>query len=277
MSKIFLFVLFFGAISPAFGQAKYYFKVVDADTKSPLAYVNVGIPGKKSGTVTNEAGTCSLGIITLWGKDSLTISSIGYFPKSLLIESIIERPNAHDTLTIALQKQVYQLREAVVRSHEYSKPLVIGSTYSGKAISGGFYQNSLGSELGFRVEVKKHPYLLKKFSCNIASNKFDTVVFRLNIYTLKDGLPSKNILAENVIATFNQKSGKLDIDLSPYYIELTESVVISLEWIKDLGPVDGLQFSFGLLGNGVYYRNASQQYWEKSGKGTPGFNVTVLK
>lgn len=265
------------SLNHVLAQAHYNFKVIDADTKSPLAFVNVGIPGKKSGTVTNENGQCSLGIITLWGKDSLTISSIGYFTKSLLIEQIIERPNAHDTLVIALHRQVYQLKEAIVRSHEYSKSLVLGSTYSGKAISGGFYDNSLGSELGFKVEVKKHPYLLKKFSCYIAENKFDTVIFRLNIYTLKDDLPATNILTQNVIATFNHANGKLDIDLSEYYIELTESVVVSLEWIKDLGPVGGLRFSFGLLGNGLYYRHASQQAWEKSRKGTPGFNVTVLR
>ena len=53
-------------------------RVLDAEDKTPLAYVNVGVPGKNLGTITHEDGTFTLDIDSLLVNDSLAISTAGY-------------------------------------------------------------------------------------------------------------------------------------------------------------------------------------------------------
>ena len=55
-------------------------KIIDADSKIPLEYVNIGVIGKDKGTVCDKAGVFSLELPERFDNDTLRISIVGYDP-----------------------------------------------------------------------------------------------------------------------------------------------------------------------------------------------------
>jgi len=60
-------------------------KIVDADTKNPIGYVNIGVVGGYKGTVCDNDGSFSLNLSQQNDFDTLRISIIGYYPISFTV------------------------------------------------------------------------------------------------------------------------------------------------------------------------------------------------
>jgi len=144
-------------------------------------------------------------------------------------------------------------------------------------VSASFKKNSLGAELGIKVSVKHPQTHIRKLMFNITANKLDTFpVFRLNIYTEDaKGYPGTNVLTQNIIIVPKEKTGYIEFDLEPYHIFVNDDVFIAIEWLKDLGDLKGLYFSTKLAGSSTYYRQASQDKWEKVNSIGIGINAEV--
>ncbi len=111
----------------------------------------------------------------------------------------------------------------------------------------------------------------------IAENEFDTLRFRLNIYSLQDGLPADHLINENIVfSVTNVPPGTLTIDVSKYNIVVQEDFIVSLEWIEDMGSGE-LRFSCRVYGQPIFYRYTSQDQWHKSRRGSIGLAVTILE
>ena len=67
----------------------------------------------------------------------------------------------------------------------------------------------------------------------------------------------------------------ISLDLMPNNIFVDDDVFVSIEWIKDLGNVKGLNFSTKLIGSPTYARMTSQDKWEKLGTIGIGLHVEV--
>jgi len=82
-------------------------KVVDSDTKEPLPFVNVSFKGTTTGTITDFNGDFFLETRT--AKDSLTVSYVGYNPKTVPVKK-----GVYQELNIELKPESIMLDAVVV-------------------------------------------------------------------------------------------------------------------------------------------------------------------
>ena len=139
----------------------------------------------------------------------------------------------------------------------------------------GFKSNNLGYELGTVMKVKKSPAYIENLNFNIAKNLYDSVTFRVNIYKMKNGMPSESILTEPIFVTTAIKTGTLTIDVKKYSLQVDGDFLVSLEWIKNLQG-NGLYFCAGLFNADSFKRNTSQGKWEPIEKVGMGFYSTII-
>jgi hypothetical protein len=251
-------------------------KVVDMVTRDALAYVNIGIPEKNTGTVTQHDGSFLINADAGLLLDSLRISMVGYQPRTYAISDFVNRSKP---LVILLKRNITELTEAVVIA-KHLPTKIKGNTTVSRFISIGLPLKFLGSETGIKIRVGKDPVLLKNFSFNISDNRLDTALFRMNIYNFKNGVPFENILQQNVLIPVGKQTGRYTINLTDYRIIVKGDLLISLEWIEgsSSGPQKGAIFlSAGFLNSATWHRLTSQGKWEKANGVGIGFNTMIQK
>lgn len=92
-------------------------RIVDAHTRIPLPFVNLGIIGKLQGTTSNSEGIFHLGVTLNNMNDTLRVSFMGYKNAMIVIR------NAIDTaVEIELHPKLISLQEVIVRT---SDPLIL--------------------------------------------------------------------------------------------------------------------------------------------------------
>lgn len=242
--------------------------VLDSETNEPIPYANIGIPKKNHGTVSDLNGKFELTITEKHLNDSIRISSIGYKPRSILAQDLLQ------STTVFLPPQIMELKEVLVTSKKL-KERVIGNTTKSKSLRGGFKNASLGHELGIFFNNGKKSTLIKSFQTNIVSNTDQDMRFRLNFYNADGGMPHEKIVAQNIIFSIDNPGGMFSLDLSSYNIMIQEDFFCTLELVENQDPGDVIFFSAGLLGNKLIYRETSHANWEKIGILGIGFNLTV--
>jgi len=242
--------------------------VKDAKTGETLPFVNVGIVGKATGTVSNESGKYSI-TLNNNAADSLRFSMVGYRPQAFAVKELATRQGA---LNISLIPEVKQLKEVKVTNRKW-KTAVLGNTTKSQGTNAGFTSNALGHEIGAIIKIKKSPTWLKEFNASIVENVLsDSVKMRLNIYSVKDGLPDQNLLHQNILVTVHKGDKGVHINLEPYNVMVEDKFFISLEWIQSARG-HGVTFSASLLSSAIIARETSQAAWEKIGIAGVGFNV----
>ncbi len=243
-------------------------RVLDAEDKTPLAYVNVGVPGKNLGTVTNEDGAFKLDIDSLLVDDSLAISTAGYKMQVISLKRI---PGI-----ILLDRRSGGLPAAVV-TQGVRRRKILGNTTTSKLVSVGFPTRFLGAEIGVRMTLGKRPRHLEKFHCHVSDTRVDSAVFRLNIYRVVNGKP-ENIMQRSILFSIRSGPGDYTVDLSGLNLSLSGDVVISLELLKIysvLPSPGGVYFSAAFFNSGTWHRLTSQAAWTKARGIGVGFNVEV--
>ena len=106
----------------------------------------------------------------------------------------------------------------------------------------------------------------------------DSCTFRLNIYSLKDGMPDKNLLTQNIIKAIRNQPGSYAIDLSPYRLFIDGTIFVSLEWIagKASSGNGAVFFSAGMLSSS-YHRKTTEADWVKFKGLGAAFNLEVMQ
>jgi len=246
-------------------------RIIDADSKNPIGYVNIGVVGKNRGTVSNKDGQFSLEVKPENYKDTLRLSTIGYQPVNFIVEDInrILVINSNG-LVIELSKYIPVLTEVIITPRKFKKK-VIG--YKGKLGHVVFDQSMMAdtglfnsaddsliikylkdtsscSEWGTVLEIKKAPAYIQDINFVIKSNKYkNTILFRLNIYEKKEGFHGNNILhrilTEPIIVSSTIEKGILKIDLAKYNIYVENDFLVAMEWVEG---VKGVGFGAGLKG-----------------------------
>ena len=247
-------------------------QVIDAATKEPLPYVNIGLLNKNIGTVSDEAGYFEFEVNTEQNsRDTLRFSMIGFQTKSYTLNDFINQ----NEIEVYLTEKSTALDEVILSSKRKNyQTKILGNKTTSKALYAAFTSNKLGNEMGFIVRARKHPMILKKFNISLVENDYGPIKFRLNIYDVLNGLPNKTLLKENIFIETEESSGIVSLDLTPYEIILDQDFFIAIEWIEDLGP-GKLYFSGGFFGAPLFAREVSQGTWEKIGTASVGMNVEV--
>ena len=250
----------------------------DAASGEPLAYVNIGVVGKDVGTVSDAQGRFQLTIEEQYNQDELKISMVGYQPRSFAVADFTEQLKQDPKVT--LTEAIVTLEEVLIEDKRYRgrklKERIIGNTKAVTTNRTYFAFNALGNEMGIYIDVKRNPTFVQEFNLYITENKYDTFKFRLNFYSVKNGLPDKNLLDKNIIASFAKKEGKLSVDLRQYNIMLEDDVIVTMKWIEELGE-HGLAFATGGNWNRrAIVRHTSQGDWKEGGPPI-GITLTVLQ
>ncbi len=247
-------------------------QVIDAATKEPLPYVNIGLLEKNIGTVSDETGYFELEVNTEQNsRDTLRFSMIGFETKSYTLNDFINQ----NEIEVYLTEKSTALDEVILNSKRKNyQTKILGNKTTSKALYAAFTSNKLGNEMGFIVRARKHPMILKKFNISLVENDYGSIKFRLNIYDVLNGLPNKTLLTDNLFIETEESTGIVSLDLTPYEIILDQDFFIAIEWIEDLGP-GKLYFSGGFFGAPLFAREVSQGTWEKIGTASVGMNVEV--
>ena len=226
-----------------------------------IPYVNIGIPAKAFGIITDENGFFKFKITTEKDNDTLQITSIGYFPVVMSIADF--KKSCSKNTPIILSEEVYQLETTTVRPDEYETK-VLGTTTVADLecvnLSGlrqkdtasirrykekGLSEKSAGIEIGNKISIKKgQQTFIDKIQFKACLGENDTAIFRINIYSegkttkrvltpigMVKVINSNNELKEPIIIKSIGKTQVHEIDVSKQNIEVTDDFIIALECI----------------------------------------------
>ena len=272
--KTFLFLFAFLLCIPVL-NAQYILqgRIIDALTKEPLPFVNVGVLKKELGTVSNEDGFFFLEVPDVFAKETLRFSMIGFDQRDFQVADLEAILLSNNTLVLA--EQTTFLEEVVLTAEKKWDTRVSGNATTSKLLITGFTSNQLGNEIALFVKVKKTPAYIEGIQFSVVENIYPEVRFRVNVYSSEYRFPDENILKENIFVTLEQSEGIISVDLKEYDILVDDDVFISLEWIdEDLGS-EGLWFSAGVFGKSIYARSTSQAEWKKQRGLSLGMSVTL--
>ena len=272
--KTFLFLFAFLLCIPVL-NAQYILqgRIIDALTKEPLLFVNVGVLKKELGTVSNEDGFFFLEVPDVFAKETLRFSMIGFDERDFQVADLEAILLSNNTLVLA--EQTTFLEEVVLTAEKKWDTRVSGNATTSKLLITGFTSNQLGNEIALLVKVKKTPAYIEGIQFSVVENIYPEVRFRVNVYSSEYRFPDENILKENIFVTLKQSEGIISVDLKEYDILVDDDVFISLEWIdEDLGS-EGLWFSAGVFGKSIYARSTSQAEWKKQRSLSLGMSVTL--
>lgn len=173
--------VFFG--QSVFAQSDLIGQVLDAATKEPLLYVNIGLINKNIGTVSDDYGYFELDVnAKLNAQDTLLFSMIGFESKSFVLKDFLDQ----QLIEISLTKKATELDEVILtwdRKTKYQTK-ILGNKTTSKLLYAAFTTNKLGNEMGFVVRARKRPMILKKFNVSLVENDYGPIKFRLNFYDL---------------------------------------------------------------------------------------------
>lgn len=272
--KTFLFLFAFLLCIPVL-NAQYILqgRIIDALTKEPLPFVNIGVLKKELGTVSNEDGFFFLEVPDVFAKETLRFSMIGFDERDFQVADLEAILLSNNTLVLA--EQTTFLEEVVLTAEKKWDTRVSGNATTSKLLITGFTSNQLGNEIALFVKVKKTPAYIEGIQFSVVENIYPEVRFRVNVYSSEYRFPDGNILKENIFVTLKQSEGIISVDLKEYDILVDDDVFISLEWIdEDLGS-EGLWFSAGVFGKSIYARSTSQAEWKKQRGLSLGMSVNL--
>lgn len=241
--------------------AQEYTGIVKDKNQKGIPYVNLGIPAKAFGIITDENGAFKFKVTSEKDTDTLQITSIGYFPMVMSIADF--KKTCSQNTPIVLTEEVYQLETTVVRPNEYETK-VLGTTSVADLecvnLSGlkqkdtasvrrykekGLSDKSAGIEIGNKISIKKgQQTFIDKIQFKACLGENDTAVFRINIYSegktvkrvltpigLVKVINSNNELKEPIIIKSIGKTQVHEIDVSKQNIQVTNDFIIALECI----------------------------------------------
>jgi hypothetical protein len=257
MERLFILPLLLLLIAKINAQQVCKGVLLDSANKQPVEFANIGIVGKGIGTVTNDKGEFNFTLPDSLSNEKIKVSMIGYKTKTYPAKDFQRQTK------IFMSESAVTLKEVAVTPKK-PKVKILGNETKTTHVSAGFVSNQLGCELAIRLNIKEPQTHLRKFFLNIVYNKLEKPIFRFNVYSVdKNGFPKENILTQNIIIEPKITPGLIEFDLTPYQIYVDDDVFIAVEWIKDLGNTKDLAFSAKLIGSSTYFRNASQDKWNK--------------
>ncbi|MXV52991.1 TonB-dependent receptor [Pedobacter sp. HMF7647] len=118
MKRILLIIILFSSLGLYAQQAKISGTASDSLTAKPLSGASIKVKGKTNGTTTDAQGNFSLNIANLKFPLLLSVSSVGYENKEILVN------NAGEAVRITLNQQVVLLNEVVTAASRVSENIL---------------------------------------------------------------------------------------------------------------------------------------------------------
>lgn len=229
----------------------------------PISYCSIGIKNSEVGAITDENGNFSIEIPENFTQSHLIFDATGYKEVSKSIEEIQQNS------VIILKEKEVSLAEVIVKSEKMKEKIIGQKTRPMLTFSKMFDENVPTIEQGNIFEI--YPTTkLNAFNFHIIpSSKFEEITLKVNIYSVKNGLPVESILDENIIYKTSTTAWQ-KIDLTPYKFRFknVEQIAVTLQLVR-YKKLDQEDFVFGIsakksLGKDLLFRYQSQGNWEAS-------------
>ena len=240
-------------------------KVVSEADGTTLAYVNIGIVGTSTGTISDANGAFELYLNeTINEEQVVRFSYLGYESKNYTIASL----RLLNGTAIKLKKTGITLKTVEVRP-DLLTAKVIGhqKTKTGRATNFSISKKpnqNLGAAIGRRFTIKKMSQL-ETFKFYVSANNFDTIRFRVNIYDIKNGRPNQLLNQADLITTLiDHKKGWASVDLSAHPLFVKADVIVVVEWIAHSKKGRFLQLPITMPAFAThFYKYGSQDKWKR--------------
>jgi CarboxypepD_reg-like domain len=301
-----LIVVFFSLSIHCFSQ-DYKGAILDSKTQKGIPYVNIGIPIRAYGIISNESGEFSIKITSEKDTDTMLVSSIGYNTLYLTVKQFKTICDNHTS--IYLKEAVYDLATTTVRPNEYETKIMgaknaadlecmVLDNFKNKpnsedtvarkiAKEKGLTDRSFGFEIGNKIKIDKgQETYIDKIQFKTCLEPNDTAIYRINIYsegaTLRKFLTpigmikvvnSQNELKEPIIIKVIGKTEVHDIDVSPQNIKVTDDFMVALECLYSSNDKMIIGAAGSFFGStDLLYRNSVMSSWVK----LPLINITFI-
>lgn len=250
-------------------------RIVDENRRA-VSYAAIGIAKTPHGTVADEQGNFVFYLPENTGAtDTLKVSCVGFRSTQVAVSKLPE------FLEVTLVGHLMGLPEVTVEAKNLETK-IIGNTREDTFLNCNFAignkpQQNLGSEIGRKFFLKGKKYLIRKLNVYSRSN-FDTALFRVNVYSLKNGLPDKNLLNESIILKLiKPKIGWTGIDLTAYRLVYDQNIVVALQWIghSNKGRIVQLPITMPAIGAVHFYKFGSQDKWRRYNNMSTSINLEV--
>jgi predicted alpha/beta superfamily hydrolase len=246
-----------------FSQTQITGKVIDTNDKSPLAYVNIGIKEKNTGTISKEDGSFSIDVPSEYQSRSLTFSIVGYYESNLSIRDLISNGN----VVIQLKEKPTQLEEVVVTG---KKP--VEKKYGIKRrgaihFTDGIFKKDDSFEIGQVIRLGNSIAQITSLNLHINSSRPDSANFRINFYRydIDENIPKERIIEKSILQRHPVNEGWLKFDLSNYNILIKGDVLMSLEFIPETdNDIKQIFYEVKLGGSSKsFFRKTSLGQWTR--------------
>ena len=229
----------------------------------PISYCSIGIKNSEVGAITDENGNFSIEIPGNLSKSHLIFDASGYDEISKSIEEIQQNS------IIILNEKSISLTEVTLKTEKMKEKIIGQKTRPMLTFSKMFDQNVPTIEQGNIFEIYPNTKLNAFNFHIIPSSKYEEITLKVNIYVVKNGLPTESLLDENIIYK-TSTTGWQKIDLTPYKFRFknVDKIAVTLQLVdyKKLAQED---FVFGVsakksLAKDLLFRYQSQGNWEAS-------------
>ena len=254
-------------------QAQIQLKGNVKDTNNlAIPYCSIGIKDTEIGAITDENGHFSIEIPENLAKSQLIFDAAGYDEKSISVKEIQQNS------VVILNEKVVSLTEVIVKTEKMKEKIIGQKTRPMLTFSKMFKENAPTVEQGNIFEIYPKTKLNSYNFHIIPSSKYDEITLKVNIYAVKNGLPTESLLEENIIYK-TSTTGWQKIDLTPYKFRFknVEKIAVTLQLIDYKKP-ENEEFVFGVsakksLAKDLLFRFQSQGNWEPS----PGVFIANLE
>jgi hypothetical protein len=205
-------------------------KVVD-EQGVPLQFVNIGVPGKNAGTLSDPDGSFEIQLPSSIRYDSLHFSFVGLSSKRFVINSIM-----NTDIVVKLEQLSTRLKEVTVSAKKLSNKIERLGWMGGK--DGILPLDTVlgGGAVALLLQVPSAPVHVEKLQVRLMYNSKDPLQLRLHFLDYDAALdrPGKELLTNEIILQENKRFGWLRFDLSQYDILLErKKFFVAFEWIDD--------------------------------------------
>ena len=241
--------------------------IIEGNVKSidniAIPYCSIGIKDTKLGTITDENGKYKFELPNNLDNKEIVFSSIGYNDKIISTVDLRANPN------IILEYKTTNLNEVVITTNKMKEKVIGQKTRPFLTFSKMFDQNVPTIEQGSFFPVYQKTKLKSYNYHIIPSSKFKEITLKLNIYSVKNNVPDKSLLTENIIYK-TSTTGWQKIDLSKYKLVFNhlDQIAVTLQLV-DYKPLEDTEFIFGVsakktLSKNLLFKYQSQGTWESS-------------
>lgn len=251
--------------------------VLSNTTNAPLSFVNIGVVGFNKGVISKEDGSFKIDIPSELNNETLRLSIIGYITKDYTISDIRKNP-----LKVLMTPRDYPLNEVIIRDYTRKSLKKYGNAKAGKTTTGhsGDGAYGVGFEWGLKILEQKVPYKPKAINFHLRFNTVDSVLFRINIYKVEDGLPVESLILDDLTIKSYKKQKWVSADISDRNLTINEDIVVTLQVLRIWYSKKGKNHFFMTHSKTPsdernYIRDSSHDGWKQTAPGSIALYISA--